>query len=227
MVLERRRQLRLIMREFSTPLEPDGFREVGPLVLARERGLLRDVIRVSFANARRDRICVQYGVTFPTLIQEVVAALLPDKNAKGEWVSEPLKDQRTYVCFTEDQIREYIPKAVSDLREEAFSWMAKFQKPKDVVNAWHLRNISSEEPSSKVIAGGPTRWAIYGFMLLDLGERDNARRWLIRAGDELAKPVFTDGVRFETWPFPGCKKLGPSPEETCLLGLVRKALVNQ
>jgi Domain of unknown function (DUF4304) len=208
----------------TPPMATLGFSHYAGAYFKREHAKWWDAFFFDLDRASKDAftLCVGFHVPavaerlrrllpveMPTLlVGDFLGALPRGKGGSQTWYrfgrSEPLSDA--------------IAHAVDDFRGHAIPWLGRFKNFTDVVAEYRARKI--EDPSGHP-RKDPMAWAIYGLLLLESENTEEARRWLSMAHDDLSKPLYSaDGRRFLTEKIPGARAVPRPPQEKELARLL-------
>lgn len=156
-----------------------------------------------------------------------------------------------YHFATVEEMRGTFPQVYDDFVEQAEPWLAGLTTIESVAKEFYkwrigppsMTNPSSRDPSTGNTRGwlsglfgsytgpqstGDTRrpdpfaWAIYGWLLQEAGQKDDARPWLLKAYDFLQQPEHMKAGRLVPRGTPGSRPIPRRAEEDRLSELLRK-----
>ena len=101
-----------------------------------------------------------------------------------------------YGFRNEKQLMEAMDRMFGHFEAWALPWYEQFQGLEDVAREFYRYRIEDlpekRPPGIGPKAPDPFGWALYGWMLEEIGKKEDAHAWLRRAYDEVHRPLFVD-----------------------------------
>lgn len=195
---------------------PLGFVEYDSHYFKRPRGDIEDVFapdpRLEFHY-----FDVLYGIYVPSRRERYIS--LTGINQPTPTISEHL-EPGSWGAANVAQLEKYVPGMLEKFKETALPWFEQYQTLADVVAEFNRRKIDDTDH----LAPNPYIWADYGWMLEEIGQRDEAVPWLRKAYDEVTRPLFVKNDRFVPESTKGAHHFRRDPEDERLAELLRESL---
>jgi len=145
---------------------------------------------------------VVVGIHVPVLrsmgkfIEQGDFAGLHISHSLGQFRNTDCTAPETWYGFrTSEQLKQAIEKMHGDFLNQAVPWLGQFQGLADVATYFYKKRIEDTSKSIRsygVSPPDPFAWAIYGWMLEELGKREEAISWWQKAYEEVHRPLFVD-----------------------------------
>lgn len=209
------------------------FAEAAPGAFCRQRGVVRQGFGLT-PNPSFSHFHVPVGVALPAIDRRIdyvdfggrhYPTLLVSRWL-GEFKGTPRRHDIYYHFSTEDELRKIAQKVYADFKEQAEPWLANLTTVESVAKCFHLSRIAptSDREGRRP---DPFAWAIYGWLLHELGQEDESRTWLQRARDHLRQPCVMKSGQFVPRTTRGLRSLSLRAEESRLLDLLEQDLSNE
>jgi len=131
--------------------------------------------------------------------------------------------QTPYHFYTASELRACFNKVYTDFEEQALPWLEKFPTLEDVIAEYYRYRIGPP-PGGEKRQPDPFGWAIYGWMLEELGRTEESHEWLTRSYEQLRRTTYMkDGITVAEGT-KGSQAVPPSPEQQRLNQLLRQSL---
>jgi hypothetical protein len=207
-----------------TPLAKSlGFVHHSGSHFVRRRDPLLDVFFFDILRPDLRAFCIYYGVDAPELLQALDERLGLSIGRPSLRINEALKQQHWYSCWDEQTCLRSAENCASDFNAEAIPWFEKFSTNDDLIKAYFRKEMANSFDQHDVRSpGAAMRWAIYGFMLLNAGRKNEAKGWLQRAYADFQRPLFTDGRKFSIVQFSGSRKAKRADIELKIADLIQR-----
>ena len=182
-----------------------------------------------------DSFYVLHGVHVPALHGKM--PYITDRSYRGFEIDHRLGTYRKngmegtdvwYQCRDMRQLDDGLARMFRDFEAWALPWYERFRTLHDV--AAEFRRTRIDDPPGDWPKGAgprppdPFGWAMYGWMLEEIGHREEANLWLHKAYDEVTKPLYTKDGRMVPEGVKGARKTRHPPEEERLEELLRQSL---
>ncbi len=205
---------------FSKALEEFSFKHHEGPYFVRGRNSWQDVLFFDLERPSGDAFSVCVGIHVP-MVRRRFSQIL-DVNVPTPDISSFLGrlgdggkgSQRWYRFGRPISLSEAISKSIEDFRGEVPPWLASFQTIDDVAAEYRRRNIGDATNWERTRNAIPL--AIYGFLLIEAGRRQDGRGWLKRAQEEVSKPLYELNGTFSTEKGTGAREVVRSRQERVL-----------
>lgn len=196
--MDQRKRKRLLDKYLGEACNHLGFEPHSTNYFTRMRGPLQDAF--FYQQTRTNgQYYITYGIDCPNLLSDLRASAILSLSNHPTLLITPMVDRlengKSYGCKHEEHIENSSKKVSIALSNEALPWWESHTSEADVIEKYRIKNVGLLEPSDELPPGKVLRWTMYGLLLHDYGNQDQARIWLFRALDawrNRGKPTSAD-----------------------------------
>jgi hypothetical protein len=157
------------------------------LWFVRERNQWKDVFFLDLLRPTKDAFKIAAGIHVPAVRSKFQSKVQNDSPSASvsRSIGERGLEEFWYDFTDSDSLKDAVDRMWLDFKTYAEPWLNNFNTLKDVANDYFESHIAENLLEDIKRPPSPMSWAIYGYLLIEAGDADAGREWLMKAKVEL------------------------------------------